>query len=341
MDTNINPSHIMQVGSGFWASKVLLTAVEFGVFTLLGKGPMTGKELESALELHPRGTWDFLDALVALKFLDRDGDGEEAKYRNTAETATFLDENSPAYIGGILKMFNARLFGFWNGLGTALRTGEPQNETKGGGPSIFEELYRDQGKLEEFVDAMSGISAGNFMALAKKFDFSKYETLCDVGGSSGLLSILVATEHPNLKCTTLDLPPIAPIAQKHIDAAGLSDRITTASGDFFKDPLPKADVLTMGMILHDWDLDNKKHLIRAAYDALTDGGALIVVENVIDDARRENVFGLLMSLNMLIEFGVAFDFTGADYARWCKEAGFKKIEIVPLAGPASAGVAFK
>ena len=338
---SVNPSHIMQVGSGFWASKVLLTAVEFGVFARLSNGPMTGKELESALELHPRGTWDFLDALVALKFLDRDGDGEHAKYRNTTETAAFLDENSPAYIGGILKMFNARLFGFWNDLGTALRTGQPQNETKNGGPSTFEELYRDQMKLEEFVNAMSGISAGNFMALAKQFNFSEYETLCDVGGSSGLLSILVAKEHPNLKCTTFDLPPIAPIAQKNIDAAGLSDRITTASGDFFEGPLPKADVITMGMILHDWDLDRKKQLIRAAYEVLPDGGALIAIENIIDDARRENTFGLLMSLNMLIEFGAAFDFTGADYSGWCKEVGFKKIEIVPLAGPASAGVAFK
>ncbi len=341
MDMSVNPSHIMQVGSGFWASKVLLTAVEFGVFTRLGNGPMTGKDLESALALHPRATWDFLDALVALKFLDRDGEGEHARYRNTADTAAFLDENSPEYIGGILKMFNARLFGFWNDLGTALRTGQPQNETKEGGPSTFEELYRDQVKLEEFVNAMSGISAGNFMALAKQFNFSEYETLCDVGGSSGLLSILVAKEHPNLKCTSFDLPPIAPIAQKNIDAAGLSDRITTARGDFFKAPLPKADVITMGMILHDWDLDHKKQLIRAAYEALPDGGALIAIENIIDDARRENTFGLLMSLNMLIEFGAAFDFTGADYGVWCKEAGFKKVEIVPLAGPASAGVAFK
>jgi hypothetical protein len=117
--------------------------------------------------------------------------------------------------------------------------------------------------------------------------------------------------------------------------------VETASGDFFADPLPKADVITMGMILHDWNLDRKKHLIRQAYDALPDGGAFIVVENLIDDERRENVFGLMMSLNMLIEFGDAFDYTGADFREWCLEAGFTSVEVLPLAGPASAAIARK
>jgi hypothetical protein len=117
--------------------------------------------------------------------------------------------------------------------------------------------------------------------------------------------------------------------------------VGTASDDFFNDPLPKADVITMGMILHDWNLDKKMHLIRAAYDALPPGGALVAVEALIDDARRENVQGLLMSLNMLIEFGDAFDYSGADFKKWCGEAGFKRFEIIHLAGPSSAAVAYK
>jgi len=106
-------------------------------------------------------------------------------------------------------------------------------------------------------------------------------------------------------------------------------------------PFPKANVITMGMILHDWNLKKKMHLIRAAYDALPPGGAFIVVENLIDDARRENAFGLMMSLNMLIEFGDAFDFTAADFFGWCREVGFSRTEVIALAGPASAGVAYK
>src|SRR5207249_3276765 len=146
---------------------------------------------------------------------------------------------------------------------------------------------------------------------------------------------------PHLQFTTFDLPAVTPIAEKAIAAAGLTDRIGSTSGDFFVDPLPRADVITMGMILHDWNLDRKMHLIRSAYDALPSGGAFIVIENLIDDARRENAFGLMMSLNMLIEFGDAFDFSGADFTRWCTEVGFRDVEVMPLAGPASAAIAYK
>jgi len=121
----------------------------------------------------------------------------------------------------------------------------------------------------------------------------------------------------------------------------MSERVRAAHGDFFADPLPRADVITLGHILHDWNLDQKKHLVKAAYEALPSGGALIIIEALIDDARRENTFGLMMSLNMLIEFGDAFDFTGSDFASWCREAGFRDIEILSLAGPNSIGIAYK
>jgi SAM-dependent methyltransferase len=206
---------------------------------------------------------------------------------------------------------------------------------------MFQELYSDPARLEQFMGAMAGISAGNFHALAETFDFSRYQAICDVGGATGQLSTILAQRHPHLTCTSYDLPPVAPIAERAIAAAGLSDRVSVASGDFFADPLPKADVITMGLILHDWNLERKLALIRSAYDALPDGGAFIVIENLIDDARRENAFGLMMSLNMLIEFGDAFDYTGADFAGWCTEVGFRNVEIMPLTGPASAGIAFK
>jgi cyclopropane fatty-acyl-phospholipid synthase-like methyltransferase len=238
-------------------------------------------------------------------------------------------------------MLNARLFKFWHDLPEALRTGQPQNETKHGEKGIFEELYAEPAKLEQFLDAMTGLSRINFEALAEKFDFSRYHTLCDVGGATGLLCIEVAKKHPQIECISFDLPPVEPVARKHIAAAKLNDRIRIASGDFFQDPLPKADVVTMGMILHDWNLERKMQLIRAAYDALQPGGAFIVVEALIDDARRDNVFGMLMSLNMLIEFGEAFDYSAADFEKWCREVGFKRFEVIHLAGPSSAAIAYK
>jgi SAM-dependent methyltransferase len=341
MNTPLDPSPILQIAFGFWHSKVLLTAVEMGLFTKLANHRLTGAELGAELKLHPRGIADFFDALVAMKFLGREGEGVQAKYFNTPEGALFLDEASPRYIGGILVMLNGRLFTFWNDLPEALRTGRPQNEIKHGQKGMFEELYSDLPRLEQFMGAMTGLSWINFEAFADQFDFSKFQTLCDVGGATGLLSIECAKKHPHLKCISVDLPAVEPIAKKHIAAAGLEDRIDTASGDFFKDPLPHADIVTMGMILHDWNLEKKMHLIRSAYDALPPGGALVAIEALIDDARRENVQGLMMSLNMLIEFGDAFDYTRADFRKWCTEVGFKRFEVIHLAGPSSAAVAYK
>ncbi len=338
---SLDPSHILQTAFGFWGSKVLLTAVEFELFTHLAGQRLTGEELGAKLQLHPRGIADFFDALVAMKFLGREGDGPGALYYNTPAGDLYLDRNSPRYIGGILIMLNARLFKFWHDLPEALRTGKPQNESKHGQKGVFEELYAELPRLEQFMGAMTGLSRINFEAFAAKFDFSGLKTLCDVGGATGLLSIEAAKAHPHLHCISFDLPPVEPIAKKYIAAAGLSDRVTTAAGDFFNDPLPKADVITMGMILHDWNLEKKMHLIRSAYNALPEGGAFVAIEAIIDDARRENVQGLLMSLNMLIEFGEAFDYSAADFRKWCGEVGFKRFDCIHLAGPSSAVVAYK
>ena len=337
----LDPTHILQVGMGFWPSKTVLSAVELELFTQLGSESMTGEEIGDRLGLHPRGIYDFLDTLVALNLLEREGEGPEGRYSNTPDCAAFLDKQSPTYIGGILEMSNARLYGFWGDLTEALRTGKPQNEVKHAGRAMFEELYSDPARLEQFMHAMAGISLGNAHALAATFDFSKYTTVCDVGGATGQLATVLATHHPHLRCTSYDLPVVVPICERAVAAAGMTDRVTPASGDFFADPLPSADVITMSLILHDWNLDGKMHLIRAAYDALPEGGAFIAIDNIIDDARRENAFGLMMSLNMLIEFGDAFDYTGADLAGWCSEVGFREFEVLPLAGPSSAGIAYK
>lgn len=339
--TQLDPGLILQTAFAFWSSKVLLTAVELGVFTRLGGRRLTGAQLGGELGLHPRAIADFFDALVAMKFLHRDGDGPGAEYSNTAEAALYLDRRSPRYVGGALEMLNARLFKFWHDLPGALRTGMPQNETPRGRKGMFETIYEEIPALEQFLGGMTGLSRVNFEALADTFDFSKYKTLCDVGGATGLLCTEIADKHPHLRCVSFDHPQVEPIAKRHIAAVGLADRVKTAVGDFFKDPLPRADVITMGMVLHDWNLEKKKHLIRAAYDALPEGGAFIAIESLIDDARRENVFGLLMSLNMLIEFGDAFDFSGADFRGWCGEVGFRRFEVIRLVGASSAAIAYK
>ena len=341
MSNDVGPDQILQIGFGFWPSKVLLSAVELGLFTELSGGPLSGAEIEQALGLHSRGTYDFLDTLVAIGMLERIGNGAEARYANTPTTAQFLDRNKPSYIGGILEMANARLYRFWADLTPALKTGQPQNEVKHSGKPMFDELYADPARLEQFMDAMTGVSMGNFNAFAEKFDFSPYKTHADIGGATGQLATIVAQRHNHISSVSYDLPVVQPIAERRIKGAGLDERLATGTIDFFAEDFPKADLITMGMILHDWNLDKKKQLIAKAYDALPEGGAFVAIENIIDDERRQNAFGLMMSLNMLIEFGDAFDFTGADFEGWCLEAGFKRCEVLPLAGPASAAIAYK
>jgi O-methyltransferase domain/Dimerisation domain len=341
MSKDLNPARIMQIGMGFWASKTLLSAVELGLFTALGEGPLTGPQIRERLGLHTRPLYDFLDALLALGMLERDGDGPPARYRNSAETARFLDKRSPAYIGGLLEMASVRLFRHWSHLTTALQTGLPQSEAKDGAAGFFEAVYSDERRLEQFIAGMQGGQFGNFQALLENVDLSRCKVLADIGGAGAMFSILAARKYPDLRCVSFDLPPVLPLARRNVEQAGLGDRIQLVAGNFFEDPLPTADVITMGNILHDWDETKKRLLIARAHAALAPRGRFIAIENVIDDDRRENVFGLLMSLNMLIELEGGFDYTGAQFDAWSRAAGFARTEVVPLAGACSAAIAYK
>ena len=334
------PDGILQIGLGFWASKTLLSAVELDVFTALASGSMTAHEIGERIGLHARSRADFLDALVSLGLLARTGDGARAVYSNTAETAVFLDKGSPAYVGGLLEMANSRLYGFWGHLTEALRTGLPQNEAKHGG-DFFGALYADETRLEEFLRAMQGIQMGNFLTLLDRIDLSSAATLCDLGGANGILCALAAQRYPHLRATSFDLPPVAPIATRTFVEMGVDERVTSVGGDFFVDDLPQADVFVMGNVLHDWDDEQKQALIGRAFASLNEGGRLIAVENIVDDERRANTFGLLMSLNMLIETSGGSDYTAAQFGEWCKRAGFVGTKVVPLAGPTSAAIAYK
>jgi hypothetical protein len=338
-----DPEMIMKIGMGFWASKVLLTAVRFELFTqLAAQGGRSAAQVKQALGLKcsDRHMLDFLDTLVGFGFLERKGLLTDAVYTNGTDAAFFLDKKKPSYLGGILEMADDRLYGFWGDLNTAMRTGEQQNEAKTG-EDFFGTLYSDPVKLKGFVNAMAGAQVGAFMAFAQQFDFSKSKTLADIGGSGGHLSLMVAKHQPHMQCTTFDLPQVQPIAQENINQFQLADRVKPVGGDFFADAFPKADLITMGNILHDWDEEKKLVLMRKAFDALPAGGAFIAIENVIDNERRENVFGLMMSLNMLIETGIGFDYTFADFERWAKAIGFNRTALIPLAGPTSAAVAYK
>ncbi len=336
MSDQPTPEGILQLGLGFCASKALLTAVELGVFTELAAGPRSGESLQQTLGLHHRSATDFLDALVSLGMLER----EEGQYRNAPASDLFLDRAKPSYVGGILEMANARLYPFWASLTEGLKTGEPQNEAKVG-ENFFEVLYADPDRLRQFLQAMTGVSLGAAHMLATKFPWDRYQTVVDVGAAQGCVPVQLALQHPHLAASGFDLPPVGPVFDEYVASFGLSDRVRFLPGDFFSDPLPSADVIVMGHILHDWNLEEKKELLRKAHVALPEGGALVVYDAIIDDDRRQNVGGLLMSLNMLIETPGGFDYTGADCSAWMREVGFRDARVEHLLGQDSMVVGIK
>lgn len=331
------PDAILQIGLGFWASKTLLSAIEMEVFTELARRPEALEDVQARLGLHPRSARDFLDALVALGFLER----RDGLYRNAPAADFFLDKRKPSYIGGILEMANQRLYGHWAHLTEGLRTGQPQNEVRGGGQPIFEALYADPARLKTFLRGMSGISMGAAKAIAAKFPWKEYRTFADVGTAQGAAATQIALAHAHLSGTGFDLPEVGPIFEEYVSEHGLGSRLRFKAGNFFDDPLPKVDVIVMGHILHDWDLETKRMLIAKAYEALPPGGSFLVYEAIIDDDRSRNAFGLMMSLNMLIETYGGFDYTGADCMSWMRDAGFRETRVEHLAGPDSMVVGIR
>jgi len=336
MSENPTPEKIMQLGMAFWGSKTLMSAVELEVFTVLGQNPLDAEGLRERLGLHSRSARDFFDALVSMGMLDR----KDGRYTNTPETDLFLDKTKPSYIGGFLEMAASRLYPNWGLLTEALRTGQPQNEMKEE-EDFFKTLYGNPEKLKGFLQAMTGLSMGANKAIANKFPWQNYKTIIDIGTAQGGLPVQVALAHSHLTGGGFDLPVTQTLFEEYVNANGLSDRLRFISGDFFKDPLPKADVLSMGHILHDWNLEEKKQLIGKAFETLPPGGALIIFESLIDDDRRTNTFGLLMSLNMLIELPGGFDYTGADCTGWLREAGFRETRVEHLVGPDSMVIGIK
>ncbi|MCB4858442.1 acetylserotonin O-methyltransferase [Sphingobium sp. PNB] len=336
--TDLSPAKIMQLGTGFFGSRVLLSAVELDVFSSLAECPLSLTDLQHRLGLHPRSAADFLDALVSLGLLDRQGDGPGAVYANTAESALFLVSSSPEFRGGILKMAGRRLYRDWAALTEKLRNG---NMGSDGASDAFAKLYADLEGQQEFMDAMRSVQRRNFELFADRFDFSPYRSVCDVGGADASLSIAIARRWPHLRCTSFDLPAVTEIATKRIAAENCSDRVRAVAGDFSRQALPVAEVILMGNVLHDWDFETKLSLIGKAFEALPDAGALVVIEDVIDDARRENAQGLLMSLNMLIETPGGYNFSFAQFTNWTLGAGFARTERIELEGSSAALIAYR
>jgi hypothetical protein len=332
----LSPDRILQMGFVFRSSKVLLSAVELGLFAALNEGPLGPDALTRRLGLHARGARDFFDALVALGLLHREQTGH---YRNVPDCALYLDPVVPEYVGGVLEYLNARIYESWGRLTEALRSGAAQAGPLAAGS--YPAFYADPSRLETFLLGMTAGSLVPARALSAAFPWATCQTIMDVGTAQGCLPVEIAKRHPHLTGGGFDLPAVEPSFTGYVTRNGLEDRLKFHGGDFFTDPLPSAEVLVMGRILHNWNLDIRKLLLRKAYAALPPGGSLIVCETLIDDERRTRAHSLLASLSMLLQTDGGSEFTGAECASWMHEAGFAGIVICPLGPLYSAVIARK
>eukprot|EP00877_Chromochloris_zofingiensis_P009306 jgi/Chrzof1/4629/Cz14g20170.t1 len=343
---------LIDIFRSFGPCRALTTAVKLDLFTLLrsrreqGLGGATGTQLGEALGLitEPgfRGTLDFFDLLVSIGTLDRTGVGYDAVYSNTPSADAFLSRQSDEYVGGLAMVNHVRSYPQFMFLEHSLKHGTSSPLLTSLVPDIRDTFAGDN--ADAFAEGMTGCNLGAFRDFAAKFDFSRYTTLGDFGGSTGVLCCCVAEKHQHMTCTTYDLPAVHNAAVKYALKQQLQNRVQVCDHDFFSNvPFPQSDIITMGMVLHDWGLPNKRLLIKKAFDALPQGGAFVAIEVLIDDERRHNTTGLFMSLNMLLEFGEehAFDYTFQDFQQWTSEAGFSSHKCIHLVGPHSAAVAFK
>ncbi|MFB8352896.1 methyltransferase [Streptomyces niveus] len=346
-----SPHDIVSLAVSFWTSKALLSAVELGVFATLAEKPRTAGELAADLGLRGRGTPDFLDVLVSIGLLDRSADGV---YTNTPSATTYLNPARPdTDITGYLEYLNSA-FPAWSQLSAALRTGgrlnrnealaaaaEGGRETDRGGilleadpdADTFGEAYATPQQVTGFVRAMTGFSLGAHLALTQAFDWSAVRTVVDVGCAEGGFLAHVLTAHDHLHGIGFDLAQVEDRFRKHVGISPAAGRATFTAGDFFHNPLPTADVIVMGHVLHDWNLNTKRMLIDKAYEALPPSGSLLIYEMLIDDERRARTTGMLTSLNVSLASAGGLGYTGAECRSWLKEAGFSQVRTQHLDGP--------
>lgn len=324
---------IMKMVYGLWVSQTLVTAHERNVFGRFAERPgMTPAQLADVLDLQERPVEQLVTACAALGLLQRDGEG----YRNTAMTDRYLLRGGEHYVGGWVEIVSRHDYPGWLRLDEALRTNRPTAWDSEQRDSLFDD--ENPVVVESFWEGMSAISRPTARALAETVDLSGGLSLLDVGGGGGAYATELSRAVPSLHTTVFDLPFVCDLTQKKVEQAGLADRISFAPGDFFADPLPTGqDVVLLSMILHDWDVDQCRHILRRCYDALAPGGRLLISELLVADTKDGPLDATLMSLSMLVEtFGR--NYTGAEYRSWLLETGFTDVEIRPFEAPAANGV---
>jgi acetylserotonin N-methyltransferase len=313
-----DPSLVLDYIEAFRRSKVMFTAVQLGIFDELDRQPQTADQLARTLDLNPAATRRLLDACVALQLIFR----EESVYHNAPAASTYLASSSPRSFAGYIRYSDQSLFRLWSPLEDAVREGPPRGEQAfGSKDALFDYYYRDSTATANFVRAMNGFGQLVSPRVVRAFDLSVFEHLADLGGATGHFAIAACQAYPNLRATVLDLSRVAPIAREHIAQSGVADRVTFVTADFFSDPLPPADLYSLGRILHDWDVSKSIALLQKIHAALPSGGGVLIAEALLDDNRQGPVYAFMQDINMLV-CTEGHERTGAEYASLLEAVGF-------------------
>jgi hypothetical protein len=334
----IDPQRLLQQGMGFWSSRVVLTAVEIGLFTELAKRSRSLQGLIEHFSWHPRAASAFLEALVGLGLLHRNSAGV---YSNSRQAALFLDRARPSYLGGVLELSSTRLYELWSGLGDLLKTGRAQAKEEGDGADFFATLYRDPIALRNFLAGMTGISMGESASISTLFPWKRFRTFVDVGSAQGVLPVVLALTHRRLTGASFDLPPVQSVFEAYVASFGLSDRLRFLPGDMHEHRLPSADVICFGHVLHGYGEETRRTLIAKTYAALRPGGAILIYDAMISPGRQRNYISFLSSLNIMLETRHGFEATTDQCAEWLRDAGFTRVTTRHVLGPTSMVFGFK
>jgi SAM-dependent methyltransferase len=315
------PAGIIRLGNLFCDAKALLTAVELGLFTALHEaGPATEEEIRQRLGLHGRGLADWLNLLAALGLLERESGG----YRNASGADRYLVRGQTTYIGGFLERSNRNLYPAWGRLAEALRTGQQQSG------SDFERVIQEPRLLGQFVNMMDALTHVLGPQLIEAYDgWRDYASVLDVGGCRGNMAAQIVKAHPHLAGHVYDLPQMEPFFDERVAQYDLTGKVTFHGGNFFTEPLPSADIVVLGHVLHDWDPRQRGLLVRKAHDAVNPGGTLLVYDRMLDE-EPDHVENLVISLDMLLVTDGGSEYTVTELRGHAAAAGFTEITDRPL-----------
>lgn len=320
-----NPEKILKIGVDYWSSQVLLCAIELQIFTALAEGPLTLEEIIEEFNLNDRLARDFLDSLVALEFLQKD----DIYYSNSSDSDYYLDKNKQSYLGSVLTLGQYQL---WGSLIDKL-TSIDSKELQTGGSNYYRELYKNSDIIEEYAKSMSTLNLGANISIAENFPWENVESIVDLGCSEGGLLLQILQRYRNIKGIGIDLPELKECFLTNMKNFSLENRAIFYAADFNNESIPSAEVFTVGHILHALSPNDRNRLLRKLYELLPIGGYVIIYEHIVDDDRSNNVFSLLMSINMQLESNGHGSLTGEDWTKVLNAIGFMEVYIEPLLGP--------